>query len=46
MVKQLYPYETIKIYDKTILKNLGVLDIDKKLNIKLHLYEIKKSSSY
>lgn len=46
IVQQLYPHEIIKIYDKSILKELGVLDIDKRLNIELHLYEIKKNGSY
>ena len=42
IVKDLYPNEIIKIYNKSILKNLGVLNIDKILGIKLELYEIKK----
>lgn len=39
IVKEMYPNEKIEIYNKDKLKELGVLDIDKKLNIKLCAYE-------
>lgn len=39
-IKKLYPNEKIEIFDKTKLKKLSILDIDKQLNIMIDEYEI------
>jgi len=40
IIKKLYPNEQFEIYDKNKLNVFDILDIDKKLNIRLDFYEL------